>query len=113
GHASTGKTSVVRALLDAQFPPASVAFVDCVHCYTPRLVFERALRAWNQGDAARCSRFSDFADQVRAIAGRSTGPQVLVASLAAPPACRAAAAPRPGAGAGPRGAAAGHGRIDL
>jgi len=45
GRSATGKTAVVTALLAALAARGGVAFahVDCIECFTPRLLFERAL----------------------------------------------------------------------
>ncbi|KAI9238731.1 hypothetical protein MVEG_05225 [Podila verticillata NRRL 6337] len=46
GNASLGKTAVVKAVLStvlAGKSPSRYAFLDCVECHTPRLIFEHAI----------------------------------------------------------------------
>ncbi|CAO3588911.1 unnamed protein product [Absidia cylindrospora] len=46
GHTASGKTSVVRALMEDTVAAHHVAYVHCVENYTPRMIFERALNEW-------------------------------------------------------------------
>ncbi|KAI9248261.1 origin recognition complex subunit 5 C-terminus-domain-containing protein [Phascolomyces articulosus] len=46
GHPSSGKTSVVRAILDKSLNRSQWAFINCVECHTPRMIFEHALNQW-------------------------------------------------------------------
>ncbi|KAF9408711.1 Origin recognition complex subunit 5, partial [Podila epigama] len=46
GNSSSGKTAVVKAVLNtvlATKSPSRYAFLDCVECHTPRLLFEHAI----------------------------------------------------------------------
>ncbi|KAF7726968.1 Origin recognition complex subunit 5 [Apophysomyces ossiformis] len=46
GHPSSGKTSVVRSLFERALPREHWAFLNCVECYTPRILFEHTLDQW-------------------------------------------------------------------
>ncbi|KAG0079175.1 Origin recognition complex subunit 5, partial [Podila epicladia] len=46
GNSSLGKTAVVKAVLSTTLAgksPSRYAFLDCVECHTPRLIFEHAI----------------------------------------------------------------------
>ncbi|KAI8393755.1 origin recognition complex subunit 5 C-terminus-domain-containing protein [Radiomyces spectabilis] len=46
GCPSSGKTSVVRAVLEKTLKRTSWAFVNCIECHSPRMVFEHAMNQW-------------------------------------------------------------------
>ncbi|KAI9305416.1 origin recognition complex subunit 5 C-terminus-domain-containing protein [Cunninghamella echinulata] len=46
GHASSGKTSVVKAVMEAKLSPKQYAYIHCVENYSPRMIFEKALNQW-------------------------------------------------------------------
>ncbi|KAI8146558.1 origin recognition complex subunit 5 C-terminus-domain-containing protein [Fennellomyces sp. T-0311] len=46
GHPSSGKTTVVRAILEKTLKRSLWAFINCVECHTPRMIFEHALNQW-------------------------------------------------------------------
>ncbi|KAK9718612.1 Origin recognition complex subunit 5 [Basidiobolus ranarum] len=43
GHQASGKTSILKTLFHEMLPKTNYAFLNCVECYTPRLLFEHAL----------------------------------------------------------------------
>ncbi|KAL0080651.1 origin recognition complex subunit 5 C-terminus-domain-containing protein [Phycomyces blakesleeanus] len=46
GHPSSGKTSVVKAVMERTLRRSSWAHVNCVERHTPRMLFEHALNQW-------------------------------------------------------------------
>ncbi|RUS29679.1 origin recognition complex subunit 5 C-terminus-domain-containing protein [Jimgerdemannia flammicorona] len=69
GHTSSGKTSVLRSLFTAALLPHRFAFINCVECHTPRLVFEHTLNqltgtvpshANGYRGFAKCDSLADF-----------------------------------------------------
>ncbi|KAI8328325.1 origin recognition complex subunit 5 C-terminus-domain-containing protein [Chlamydoabsidia padenii] len=46
GHTASGKTCVVRSVLEATLPKTHYAYIHCIENYTPRMIFERALNQW-------------------------------------------------------------------
>ncbi|KAJ1677228.1 Origin recognition complex subunit 5, partial [Spiromyces aspiralis] len=101
GPSATGKTAIIKRLINEynrQFPCPSItaldehgcdqrlegdtagswfAYVDCVECNTPRLVFERALNRWagwqpsesnRYTSIAKCESSVDFVNRINQIA---------------------------------------------
>ncbi|CAO3620429.1 unnamed protein product [Cunninghamella blakesleeana] len=46
GHSSSGKTCVVKAVMESKILPKQYAYIHCVENYTPRMIFEKALNQW-------------------------------------------------------------------
>ncbi|KAI9025999.1 origin recognition complex subunit 5 C-terminus-domain-containing protein [Phycomyces nitens] len=46
GHPSSGKTSVVKAVMERTLERSSWAYANCVERYTPRMLFEHTLNQW-------------------------------------------------------------------
>ncbi|CDH52053.1 origin recognition complex subunit 5 [Lichtheimia corymbifera JMRC:FSU:9682] len=46
GHPSSGKTSVVRAILEKTLARSMWAFINCIECHTPRMLFEHTINQW-------------------------------------------------------------------
>lgn len=46
GHPSSGKTSVVTSIFEKTMDRRMWAMINCVECYTPRMLFEHALNQW-------------------------------------------------------------------
>ncbi|KAF9584368.1 Origin recognition complex subunit 5 [Lunasporangiospora selenospora] len=49
GNSSLGKSTVVKAVFSRTLggvSPSRYAFLDCVECHTPRLIFEHAIHQW-------------------------------------------------------------------
>ncbi|KAI9494954.1 origin recognition complex subunit 5 C-terminus-domain-containing protein [Zychaea mexicana] len=46
GHPSSGKTSVVRAIFEKSLKRSQWAYINCVECHTPHMIFEHALNQW-------------------------------------------------------------------
>ncbi|KAJ1663925.1 hypothetical protein IW140_003812 [Coemansia sp. RSA 1813] len=77
GPAATGKTSIVRDLFASYDPEGQhYAFINCIECFTPRLLFERTLNAWagytpapsnRYANYARCENLVDFVNCVREL----------------------------------------------
>ncbi|KAG0016340.1 Origin recognition complex subunit 5 [Entomortierella chlamydospora] len=71
GNSSLGKTAVVKTILSTVLGdahPSRYAFLDCVECHTPRLIFEHAIyqfrSAPQQKPLSAC--LTESADQMRA-----------------------------------------------
>ncbi|KAG0259398.1 Origin recognition complex subunit 5 [Mortierella polycephala] len=57
GNSSLGKTAVVKAVLSTmlgQKSPSRYAFLDCVECHTPRLIFEHAIYQFRNAPKETC-----------------------------------------------------------
>ncbi|KAJ2397117.1 hypothetical protein GGI23_003656 [Coemansia sp. RSA 2559] len=77
GPAATGKTSVVRDIFASYDPEGHhYALINCIECFTPRLLFERTLNAWaghkpepsnRYANYARCENLVDFVNCVREL----------------------------------------------
>ncbi|KAJ1652964.1 hypothetical protein IWQ61_006819 [Dispira simplex] len=74
GHKANGKTAVVRALFQEHYPTELSAYVSCIECYTPRLVFESILSQFTGSEpsvetgfrsAFKCDNMQDFVYQLR------------------------------------------------
>ncbi|KAJ2689121.1 hypothetical protein GGH99_002889 [Coemansia sp. RSA 1285] len=75
GPAATGKSSVVRELFELYNPDGQqYALVNCIECFTPRLLFERTLNSWaghkpspsnRYANYARCENLVDFVNCIR------------------------------------------------
>ncbi|KAJ2961192.1 hypothetical protein NQZ79_g3495 [Umbelopsis isabellina] len=61
GHSSSGKTSVVRALMSKSLPRKQWAYINCIECHTPRMIFEHAVNEW-------CNWVPSWENQFRSIA---------------------------------------------
>ncbi|CAO3689470.1 unnamed protein product [Umbelopsis vinacea] len=61
GHSSSGKTSLVRALMSKTLARKQWAYINCVECHTPRMIFEHAVNEW-------CNWVPSWDNQFRAIA---------------------------------------------
>lgn len=81
GLPSTGKTSILKELSNT-FPPRHAAFINCVECYSPKLIFEYALNEWagtvpclENGfkGYARCDSPCDFVKHVKSIINKDDG----------------------------------------
>ncbi|KAJ2235399.1 hypothetical protein H4R99_002601 [Coemansia sp. RSA 1722] len=77
GPSATGKTSVIRSLFEKYNAEGTAyAYINSVECFTPRLLFERALNAWTghvpsaenkYGNYARSDNLVDFVNTVREV----------------------------------------------
>ena len=78
GHSGTGKTSVVKTVLDELHKNSMgrllIAFVNCVECGTRRTIYSRALYRWF-GIEVVCDQAVDF---VRHIMDHTTEEQSLI-----------------------------------
>ncbi|KAG2173143.1 hypothetical protein INT43_004516 [Umbelopsis isabellina] len=61
GHSSSGKTSLVRALMSKTLPRKQWAYINCIECHTPRMIFEHAVNEW-------CNWVPSWENQFRSIA---------------------------------------------
>ncbi|OLY82173.1 Origin recognition complex subunit 5 [Smittium mucronatum] len=91
GHTGTGKTSILSRffqLYDSQFlkfsdqqqenpkPCSYSAFIDCIECFTPKVLFRRAFNSWfdqySTRDAAagvfkNCDNIEDFINLIKTL----------------------------------------------
>ena len=70
GVGGTGKTVTLRWLLSHHFIPH--AFVDCIECYQPKLLFQSILTQLssnNEGDNIKCDNVSDFTRMMSEVLG--------------------------------------------
>ncbi|KAI9505323.1 hypothetical protein GGI25_003647 [Coemansia spiralis] len=85
GPTATGKTAVIRELF-AQYDSTGqqYALVNCIECFTPRLLFERTLNAWaghtpnvsnKYANYVRCENLVDFINCVRDLLVVASGGQ--------------------------------------
>ncbi|KAI9311121.1 origin recognition complex subunit 5 C-terminus-domain-containing protein [Dichotomocladium elegans] len=60
GHPSSGKTSVVRAVLENSLDRMMWSYINCIECHTPRMIFEHTLNQW-------CSWTPSFENQFTGV----------------------------------------------
>ncbi|KAF9895888.1 hypothetical protein BX616_008619, partial [Lobosporangium transversale] len=69
GNSSLGKTSVVKAILSTVLgdtSPSHYAFLDCIECHTPRLIFEHAIYQFRHPPSVRWRYPADLHSQQQA-----------------------------------------------
>lgn len=74
GHAGTGKTAVVKDFLRLNKKNKNYrsAYVNCVECYTPKILLENALdelidASESDSDSKRCDTLKEFVENLRNI----------------------------------------------
>ncbi|KAJ1984824.1 hypothetical protein H4R33_004254 [Dimargaris cristalligena] len=87
GHESTGKTSIVRFILSEIFDSTHAAYISCVECYTPRLVFEHILKQLGDSHPSfetgflsnvKCDSMQEFISFMRRLDGAHQLPRYIV-----------------------------------
>lgn len=63
GPSATGKTSIIQEIFDNK---PHHAFINCIECFTPRLLFERTLHRWGYHQD-RCDTLVDFVNQIQTL----------------------------------------------